>query len=76
MSENRCFCGDQCIPSGAVDISGCRFGVPLALSAPHFYQADPFYSAQLDGLEPNGNKHEFNVFIEPVSPVSYLKKYG
>ena len=31
------------LPSGIFDISSCRFGPPIFISQPHFYQADPYY---------------------------------
>lgn len=66
--ENKCFCEDhQCMPNGAADISRCRYGVPAAVSFPHFFAADPYYLQSIEGLKPDKNKHNFYVYIDPVS---------
>ena len=36
------------------------------MSFPHFYNADPFYLSQVDGLNPVKEKHEFFMAFEPV----------
>lgn len=41
------------------------FGAPLALSAPHFYQADPIFREQVDGMKPNKTQHQFYVDVVP-----------
>uniref|UniRef100_A0A1I8M439 CD36 family protein n=1 Tax=Musca domestica TaxID=7370 RepID=A0A1I8M439_MUSDO len=63
--ENECFCGGECVPSGLMNVSACRFGTPAFMSFPHFYQADPFYVDQVEGLEPDKEKHEFYMILEP-----------
>ena len=40
-------------------------GAPIALSFPHFYQADPSFLAAVSGLSPNKEKHQFYVDIAP-----------
>ena len=40
-------------------------GAPIALSYPHFYQADPSYLDAVEGLEPDKDKHQFYVDISP-----------
>ena len=40
-------------------------GAPIALSLPHFYQADPAYRAEVGGLVPNKSRHQFYVDILP-----------
>lgn len=37
------------------------------MSFPHFYNADPFYRQQVEGMQPEKDKHEFYVALEPVS---------
>lgn len=65
--ENACFCGGECVPSGVLNISSCRFGTPVFMSFPHFFNADPFYINQLEGLKPQKDKHEMYMVLEPVS---------
>uniref|UniRef100_A0A1A9WDM7 Scavenger receptor class B n=1 Tax=Glossina brevipalpis TaxID=37001 RepID=A0A1A9WDM7_9MUSC len=68
--ENKCFCGGNCVPSGVMNISSCRFGSPVFMSYPHFYQADDFYLNQIEGLQPQSDKHEFYMILEPKTGIS------
>ncbi|KAJ8971475.1 hypothetical protein NQ314_000683 [Rhamnusium bicolor] len=65
--ENQCFCDGDCMPSGAVNISSCRYGSPAFVSLPHFYKADPYYLQNIEGLEPDAQKSSFFMIFEPVS---------
>lgn len=65
--ENLCYCGGQCVPSGVLNVSACRFGSPGFISFPHFYIADQYYVDQFEGLHPDQEKHEFSITLEPVS---------
>lgn len=51
-----CYCDDkhpeQCMRSGALNVSECRFGAPAFVSQPHFYNADKAYIDAVEGLEP------------------------
>lgn len=67
--EYKCFCKDECIPSGVLDVSVCRQNSPSFLSFPHFYAADPYYTDRIDGMKPNRSRHEFFVVIEPKSGI-------
>uniref|UniRef100_A0A1B0BTQ7 Scavenger receptor class B n=1 Tax=Glossina palpalis gambiensis TaxID=67801 RepID=A0A1B0BTQ7_9MUSC len=68
--ENKCFCGGNCVLSGVMNISSCRFGSPVFMSYPHFYQADDFYLNQVEGLQPQADKHEFYMVLEPKTGIS------
>lgn len=37
----------------------------MFLSYPHFYDADPYYLSEVDGLKPNKEKHELYLVLEP-----------
>ena len=52
-------------------MSACRFGAPIFMSQPHFYQADPFYISQLGqgSMTPNATAHETAFIFEPTSGV-------
>ena len=41
-------------------------GAPIVLSEPHFYQADPTYQRDIDGLTPNDSCVTY-LDVEPVS---------
>lgn len=64
--ENACSCNGECVPSGVLNISACRYGSPGFVSFPHFYTADPYYVDQFDGLTPNKKQHELSITLEPV----------
>ena len=36
------------LPSGVYNASACRFGAPIFMSQPHFYQADPYFAEQVN----------------------------
>jgi scavenger receptor class B protein 1 len=73
--NNSCFClkddGFSCFKSGVFNMEPCKVtpdtprGSPIALSWPHFYQADPSYLAAVSGLKPTKDKHQFYVDISP-----------
>lgn len=67
--NNTCFCNDKsnCLPKGLLDVRGCYYGFPIALSYPHWYQAEPWLTEQVEGSHPSQDKHESFVVIEPVS---------
>ena len=71
--ENECFCGGECVPSGLFNISSCRYGTPVFMSFPHFYNADPFYLDQVEGMNPDKKKHQFFMSFEPVSCIKKQK---
>ena len=73
--DNACFClkeeGFSCFKSGVFNMEPCKrtddlpLGAPIALSYPHFYQADPSYLAAVEGLSPDKEKHQFYVDVLP-----------
>lgn len=67
--ENACFCTNHngvCnTPSGVFNVSICQFGSPTFLSWPHFFQADPILLDAVEGLNPNKDKHQFFVDVQP-----------
>ena len=40
-------------------------GAPIALSYPHFYQADPSFLEAVEGLTPSKEEHQFYVDVLP-----------
>lgn len=67
MPGNECYCTGNCIPSGMINVSSCRWGLPFFASLPHFYGADPVYVEAVEGLDPDKSKHESYIVLEPVS---------
>jgi len=72
---NSCYClkdqGFDCFKSGVLNMEPCKRtpdlpkGAPIALSYPHFYQADPSFLAAVSGLHPDKEKHQFYVDVAP-----------
>ena len=72
---NSCYClaeqGFQCFKSGVLNLAPCKRspglpkGAPIALSFPHFYQADQSFLDAVSGLSPQKDKHQFFVDISP-----------
>lgn len=50
---------------GVYNASVCKFGAPAFVSFPHFYLADKSYTSKIEGMNPNKEKHEFFVSMEP-----------
>lgn len=72
MPENLCFCNGECVKSGLVNVTACRYGTPAFMSLPNFYAADTFYTNQVEGMHPQKDLHEFFITLEPVS---YMRIY-
>ena len=72
---NSCYCmkdqGFSCLKSGVINLEPCKRtpalpkGAPIALSNPHFYQADPSFLSAVSGLSPDKEKHQFYVDVVP-----------
>ena len=67
-ADNWCFAtGGVNNPSGIFNASTCRYGAPAFISFPHYYLADPYYLDQVEGLEPDQDRHQFHIDLEPVN---------
>jgi len=74
--DNECYCriedGFSCLKSGALNLEPCKvtealpLGAPLAISFPHFYEADLSYLESVEGLQPHKGRHQFYVDVEPT----------
>ncbi|XP_055712746.1 scavenger receptor class B member 1 isoform X2 [Phlebotomus papatasi] len=66
--KNKCFCRQgKCLPAGLIDVTDCYYGFPIALSYPHFLDADPDITKNIVGLKPNRSEHESFFIIQPTS---------
>ncbi|KAH8266583.1 hypothetical protein KR018_001830 [Drosophila ironensis] len=65
--DNSCHCQGNCqdVRSGLLNISTCWYGAPVFASYPHFYQADPYYVDQVEGMKPDKDRHEMVIILEP-----------
>uniref|UniRef100_A0A8C5TYC7 Lysosome membrane protein 2 n=1 Tax=Malurus cyaneus samueli TaxID=2593467 RepID=A0A8C5TYC7_9PASS len=66
---NAGFCvpAGNCPGTGVLNVSVCKQGAPIFLSAPHFYQADPKFVEDIEGMHPRKEYHETFLDINPVS---------
>jgi len=67
VNIGNCYCNGECVPTGLLNMSSCRFGAPVFISLPHFYKADPSILDQVEGLNPNDSDYNFSITLEPVS---------
>ncbi|PSN44142.1 Protein peste [Blattella germanica] len=44
----------------------CKHGAPGFVSYPHFLDADPYYLNRISGLNPDPERHSFQVTLEPT----------
>ncbi|XP_034173677.1 protein croquemort [Osmia lignaria lignaria] len=69
VPSRQCYCQGDCVPSGALNISACKWGAPAFISLPHFYLADPSYRENITGMIPDKEKHELSISLEPKTGV-------
>ncbi|XP_028136382.1 scavenger receptor class B member 1-like isoform X2 [Diabrotica virgifera virgifera] len=66
---NKCFCKDpeNCKPKGLLDVRGCYYGFPIALSYPHFLDGNESLSNNVIGMKPDPKLHKSYFIIQPDS---------
>lgn len=66
---NQCYCkkNNKCLPKGFSDITPCYYGIPTAVSQPHFLNAAPSVWDKISGLTPNREAHDIFLIFHPVS---------
>ncbi|KAJ2943382.1 hypothetical protein O0L34_g12193 [Tuta absoluta] len=55
------------LPSGLSDGSKCYYDFPMVISYPHFYTGSPTKDKYVLGLEPDRDKHNSYVIVEPLT---------
>ena len=65
--EKKCFATNEEMPSGLINITACNYDFPMFMSFPHFYGSDESYSDAVEGLQPEKEKHESFITLEPVN---------
>ncbi|KAG5681304.1 hypothetical protein PVAND_010753 [Polypedilum vanderplanki] len=70
-AENLCYSeGSEFeVPSGVMNISACRYSSPIFMSYPHFYEADSLFLSEIEGLNPQKDKHQSYITIEPTTGI-------
>uniref|UniRef100_A0A224XEZ7 Putative plasma membrane glycoprotein cd36 n=1 Tax=Panstrongylus lignarius TaxID=156445 RepID=A0A224XEZ7_9HEMI len=61
-----CYRNGEQTPLGLLNITECRHGAPIFVSYPHFYLADKEVQTQVGGMNPNKDKHSFDLSVEPT----------
>ncbi|RVE50581.1 hypothetical protein evm_004808 [Chilo suppressalis] len=65
--HTACYCAmnrdRNCLPSGALNVSACRFGAPAFVTLPHMLNTDPYYPSKISGLHPMP-EHNFRLALE------------
>ena len=64
--DNACYCLEdesptfKCFKSGVMDMKPCKRDsmAPVALSQPHFYNADQSFLDAVEGMRPSKEKHQ------------------
>ena len=51
---------------GMIHVESCFGGAPIIMSAPHFYNGDPYLVNAVDGLKPIKELHDTVLDIEPT----------
>ncbi|XP_022901848.2 scavenger receptor class B member 1-like [Onthophagus taurus] len=65
--ENKCFCKNskKCLPKGFGSLDPCYYGIPIAMSQPHYLNADPEIRKQVIGMNPDQEKHDTVMKLSP-----------
>lgn len=70
--SQQCFCDpkmDVCPKTGVVECKKCRDNAPIYASFPHFYLADESYRNAVVGMNPEVEKHKFQLAVEPFTGI-------
>ena len=69
--DNRAFCNPYCLPSGLLSVIPCTpFNAPKILSQPHFLKGNKSLHKMILGLNPEGEKHDTFLSIEPHTGIT------
>ncbi|XP_078051658.1 scavenger receptor class B member 1-like [Augochlora pura] len=52
-----------------MNVSSCRYGAPVFASLPHFNRADSSLRDKVIGLNPDDEKHDFAITLEPTTGI-------
>ncbi|XP_065581851.1 lysosome membrane protein 2-like isoform X2 [Artemia franciscana] len=76
VPEHDCYCPEEgcSLPRGVFNVSICNYGAPIAVSFPHFYNADEKLLEEVIGLAPEKEKHEFYMDVQPKMGIGIAAK--
>lgn len=69
INIGNCYCNGKCTPIGLMNVSSCRYGAPVFASLPHFNRADPSLRDKVIGLNPDEERHDFSITLEPTTGI-------
>ncbi|XP_071875306.1 platelet glycoprotein 4 [Bombus fervidus] len=66
--DNTCYCKKKgkCLKKGLSDMTPCYYSIPAAMSLPHFLHADPSLQENIEGINPDPEKHTTKIILEPI----------
>lgn len=69
--DNACYCLNKkkCLKKGLTDMSPCYYSIPAALSLPHFIYTNSNVAENIEGLNPDPEKHSTRVILEPITGI-------
>lgn len=68
--DMKCYCPverqpDNCPKPGVTDLGPCAEGAPMYMSHANFMYADPSYASTITGMNPNYERDNFFIIMEP-----------
>lgn len=54
------------------EVGPCKQGAPILMSMPHFMNADPTFAQNVEGMNPDPEKHTFIMDHEPVRNIQLI----
>ncbi|XP_017478631.1 PREDICTED: lysosome membrane protein 2-like, partial [Rhagoletis zephyria] len=65
-AETSCYCKSKhCLKKGLGNITPCYYNIPMAVSFPHFFNGDPSLLENIEGLNPDKDRHGTDIIIQP-----------
>lgn len=66
--DNACYCQymKKCLKKGLSDMTPCYYNIPAAMSLPHYLNADPSLLEEVEGLNPDPEKHKARIILQPT----------
>ncbi|KAJ8933788.1 hypothetical protein NQ314_013824 [Rhamnusium bicolor] len=77
--KNKCFCKGPraCLPPGLLDVRGCYYGFPIALSYPHFLDGDEVLSAKESGLPLElAVRYQINMALGSIKTIANCDRFN
>ncbi|CAG7724901.1 unnamed protein product, partial [Allacma fusca] len=70
--DNHCFCRkgsddfkDRCVDGGYY-VGVCKKDARIVITKPHFFESEQRFSDSVEGMKPNPDQHDTEVYVEPL----------